>query len=268
MNAPCSHSSRLPALSSSAKRARQFRYLRAGTWGLLATLSAVALPASAHGHGSKASAAKSAGHTSSPPKHPAPPKAPPLKAPPPQHDDDRGSNVPALCRKGFNRVAFDQGLAVGAHAVDRAFEELGREPDRFEELEDQLEPWLKVLEKTARSKSAVAACTALGLITGAERELDVIAADVVRECSEDGRGNGEITATLFCGLAIDVGGVSEPEPAPPPSKSLCGAAFERACNKTFFKTARADAECVPFTKGEFAQVFADTAALVCSFELE
>lgn len=99
--------------------------------------------------------------------------------------------------------------------------------------------------------------------------------DEVRECRDDGRFTGQVTATTYCELSIAFGGLGVDDLLVPGPESRCSRAFEEACGKAFDEVAQnyqkvsgdPSADCTPFTTGEFREAYEVARFNQCLFSL-
>lgn len=87
--------------------------------------------------------------------------------------------------------------------------------------------------------------------------------DEVRECRDEGRFTGRVTAAAYCQLSISLGGLGVDDLLAPGPESRCSRKYEDACRRAFdqaaleFAALSGDpaADCRPFTRGEFREAY-------------
>jgi hypothetical protein len=87
--------------------------------------------------------------------------------------------------------------------------------------------------------------------------------DEARECREDGRFTGQVSAAAYCQLSISLGGLGVDDLLAPGPESRCSRKYEEACQKAFDRAALdfaalsgdPGADCRPFMRGEFREAY-------------
>lgn len=203
------------------------------------------------------------------------------------------------CSRGRNRTQADTGSAAGEALVEQAFEGIGRSVERIDEFKarvlDVIRNTLRAAGRSARGNPALL-CRAIGLMNGVVARLDALQEETacgdepcpnasrldqlasfepidlqrrgIIQCWLDGFFWGELSAELYCALAIELDGLAAlGVELPPRARSCCGFGFETACNAKFAFDATADEACEPYTLPPHEAAYLETRRLQCTFEL-
>jgi hypothetical protein len=138
------------------------------------------------------------------------------------------------CSTGRNLTSYNVGKAVGANAVNSAWNSTSRSPDRYEAFR-------RVIRQTFRTAignipadaSEFVLCRAKGAAAGARHQLGVIQGQVATVCLVDGQLWGAISGDLYCALAFAFGSVAPFDLEPIAPSTVCGTNFVAGCEGAF-----------------------------------
>ena len=114
------------------------------------------------------------------------------------------------------------------------------------------------------SPSQTIKCHVLGQIAGLLQALADLQEDCVTACILDGEFIGEISAQLYCALSEALDGLGLADLFTRLATDVCGVNFQVACDNRFEEVATDDPLCLPFTEGEFTEVFLVTQNNQCA----
>jgi hypothetical protein len=171
--------------------------------------------------------------------------------------------VPALCNTTREVRQFLLGVRKGRNLAQQAIaavEESSDEDELCQDLEaiDLLQDIIQgtvdnIVIPPGASEAAV--CHVQGQVAGLVAEVIDLQDTCVDTCVADGQFIGQVSALLYCDLSVALGGLELAELFERLATTVCGEAFEDACDAAFFATATTRASCVPFTIAPFTAVF-------------
>jgi hypothetical protein len=176
---------------------------------------------------------------------------------------------PAECQSSRDLRGYAAGFQVGTYIVDSACQLALDDPDRFEEVQEELlEVVSTVLGATLIFPSQYAECRAVGTAHGIAAALESCQDDVGELCILDGWFWGALSSALYCELAVALDGLGSAGKLPRAPANFCGANFEATCDGTFAEQSKADYQCRPYTKGAHRFVFREAQHNMCAYEFD
>lgn len=139
--------------------------------------------------------------------------------------------LPAECSSARPARFYDRGFDGGASMTDQAWNGVGQDPDKVDQLQDAVLAAVAALG-VPPAPSPTALCEFLGFVDGLRYELAVIQYTVVGMCVEDGTFTGHFVAVAYCKLSLALGGLGLDEDLIRLAVGLCGASFQAACEST------------------------------------
>lgn len=173
------------------------------------------------------------------------------------------------CSAARDTRSFNTGRALGANLVDSAWNGIGQDIDQVDQFRSLVIRTLRgVLRAVPRDTSTFALCRAQGLLVGAVDRLNAIQDEVGEFCFLEGSFWGELSAEIYCALAValdglGVTGIELPEPA----TLTCGENFEDGCAEKYESVATGSAECRPYTQGAHTPAYEENLQLQCAYVL-
>jgi hypothetical protein len=161
---------------------------------------------------------------------------------------------PPKCSNGANARAYNAGLAAGREMTNTAWERVGRDPDRIEELKPSIVAGFRAA--LPHSNGRPEACRFGGVVDGSMAQLVMIQDTVVRQCILDGATWGTVAAELYCGLAIEFGGLALGLELVRSPVGICGTNYEQSCDATLADAVLASPACRRYAEAQFANAFA------------
>lgn len=192
----------------------------------------------------------------------APEVAPQLEASPP----------PAECAGRFDARQFGTGFDIGARTVHAAVSRVN-DCDQIDQVTDFIIDTVDRLTPPAGSTSTRIACRFAGIVEGVLSELDNQNFACEGSCTAEGEEFGLLSAELYCDLSIFFGGLLSPDPLFRRPVNTCGFFYEVSCDSQFISTSQsfvdpAGEACLPFTEGEFEEVWVQSRANQCAYDPE
>jgi hypothetical protein len=176
--------------------------------------------------------------------------------------------TPPDCSSGRNLRGYNAGVTIGRSIVRQAWNSIGQDPDRFDELVDTVHDavWVAI-GGLPSDASDYTKCRAKGLGQGVCDQLDDIQVVVVGQCVLDGEVWGDLSAVLYCGLSLALGPQEALGLIPVSPTNLCGDSFEDSCQSEFASVAAAEPTCEAFIEAPNDDVYADWQVGMCAYEL-
>lgn len=191
--------------------------------------------------------------------------------------------VPDECKTARELRGYNAGYATGKSLVNQIWATLGQDPNNFDTLKEQVVHTIPDVVTALPQGTQYVKCRAQGLLDGTSCQMGSV--DPTIQCGFDGLDWGNISASIYCSLSKENGGLSDlvpwyvREPA-----NLCGTSFQEWCEDTYdyvawndpFSTTHAppvtypietDAACVPYTKAPFADVYKHSVYIDCSYDI-
>lgn len=214
------------------------------------------------------------------------------------------ARIPTNCRAnlappsqcvGRNATGYTAGVGQGVSLVDQIWEspEVGQNPDQWELLQERVTSTIPTTVATVYQTTwnDYLTCRTQGLLDGSVCRMNEI--DPIPGCQLDGTDWGKMSATLYCMLSIDMGGLGDVVPwFIRPAPGMCGNGFQTYCESvyhygatdggvplpaevlTFLLGQGVDpasflqpVECVPYTAEAYAGVFEDSVYVDCSYTI-
>lgn len=201
---------------------------------------------------------------------------------------------PAMCT-GRNATGYAAGVGQGVSLVDQIWEspEVGENPENWEQLRDRVTTTIPatVAAVYQTTWNDYLKCRTQGLLEGAVCRM--IEIDPIPGCQLDGTDWGNMSASLYCTLSIDLGGLGDVEPwFIRPAPGMCSGGFQTYCEGVYRYGATNGAtalptdveafliskgrdpmsylqpvECVPYTTEPFVATFDDSVYIDCSYTI-
>jgi hypothetical protein len=172
------------------------------------------------------------------------------------------------CTDSRNRRGYNAGVTIGTQIVTQAWNSIGQDPDRFDELVDVVHGAVWTAISRVTDASPYTQCRIKGLAQAVCDTLDGIQETVVGQCVLDGQAWGELSAVLYCSLSVAFGQQVGLGLVPVAPTNLCGASFEDACQDEFASVAaEPELACGEFIAEPNDDVFADWQVGMCAYEL-
>jgi hypothetical protein len=185
-------------------------------------------------------------------------------------DSHAGSTAPDACSTGLQARAHAMGVELGEELVLRAWELVPDGCDSMELVESVIFDELQALSLPP-DPSPVTTCRYIGTFDGVFAALGDQFSECIQQCFLDGSFWGELSGLIYCELAIALGGLGSVDLlARAPVEGLCGLSFEIGCELTYVATAEQyenqSGACLPYTQGDYFEVWDDSRANMCSYE--
>jgi hypothetical protein len=203
-----------------------------------------------------------------------------------------GLSRPASCSaKPARSQKYTAGVTKGVQKADELFasSEIGKNPQKLRNKISRVLQRLHdhVLEAFRGEAKDTRLCRVQGVADG----FIIHIVELLGQCILDGAQWGQFTASLYCELSIQLGGLGASDDVFQRTPvGLCGDLFETACDGVYSfvategkKTMTSDvkrfctqrslniapyAGCAPYTQGNFASIFANSMAEDCAYSGE
>jgi hypothetical protein len=177
-------------------------------------------------------------------------------------------DIPAICNTTREVAFFALGVRKGRNLAASAIARVGggEACDNLDALDELREIIAGIVDDIVVpvAASEVVQCHVLGQVAGlvaAVEELQEICGDV---CIADGEFIGQVSAFLYCELAIALDGLVPVELFTRLATDACGVRFQVACDNAFEETSTGDPLCLPFTEGVHTEVFIEVQNNQCA----
>jgi hypothetical protein len=142
------------------------------------------------------------------------------------------------CGSGWNKIAYNTGLAIGVGIVSLAWDVIHEDCDRLEEFETVIMNNLMRFELPPRV-GQYTTCKYSGLVEGVLQTIDECYIQCGEQCAEEGNLIGEIAAIAYCQLSFALDGLATAEEFVRLPVQFCGEVFQIACDLKFNTVTRA-----------------------------
>lgn len=202
---------------------------------------------------------------------------------------------PKECSGARETAGYNAGVYMGTTLVDQIWRSsaVDQDIDNWGILNEQVTTTIPAIVASAYrvSASQYTKCRVQGLLDGTVCRMNTL--NPLPGCQLDGVDWGHISAAVYCGLSIELGGLADVTPwFIRLSPGMCGQRFELYCEETYRYSATAGgdvlapsvldfleeegidpvdllqpAACVPYTVAPFANVFNHSVFIDCSYTI-
>jgi hypothetical protein len=181
--------------------------------------------------------------------------------------------VPSECAAPRNARFFNLGALKGRNLAGQAIARLApNDPTDLCHDQPRIDHLQAIIQAAAEdaeaelpaSPSQAVKCHVLGQIAGLLKRIADLQEQCIDACILDGEFIGEVSAHLYCALSIALDGLGLGDLFTRLATDACGVNFQVACDNKFEEVSTGDPECLPFTEGEFTEVFLQTQNNQCA----